>query len=87
MTEKDCAYFFGMSKMTVVNENEDLKKYDYVVFVEFIEMIARAAEYKFKGTELESLSLATKIEYLLDEMLPCFKLTRKDVNIEVEEID
>ena len=36
----------GMSKMTVINENElpESKKYKMVAFVEFLEMIARVAQ-------------------------------------------
>jgi len=34
---------------------------------------------------MASLSLAQKIEYLLDDLMAAFSLTRNDVNIEIEE--
>lgn len=52
-----------MSKMTVPNENENgPTEYNYIRFVEFLEMIARAADVKFKGNvEEHTLTLEQKI--------------------------
>ncbi len=42
---------FGLSKMTVPNENDDgPDEYDQIRFVEFLEMIGRAADFKYQGT-------------------------------------
>ena len=44
LTAKEAVYCLGMSKMTVVLENEgESKKYKTLAFVEFLEMIARVA--------------------------------------------
>ena len=53
--------------------------------IEFIEFIGRIADLKFKGTSEETTPLNEKIEIILDDMLPAFNLTRKDVDIKVEE--
>jgi hypothetical protein len=44
---KDCVYCFGMSKMTVTNENEESKTYYRLLFVEFLEMVGRIAHLKY----------------------------------------
>ena len=46
--EKDLMYCFGMCKMTVPDENnEGEKKYKYILFVEFLELLGRVAHHKF----------------------------------------
>ena len=40
-----------------------------MAFVEFLEMIARVAHLKFIGSELESIKLHKKIEYIIDDLL------------------
>jgi hypothetical protein len=48
-----------MSKMTVARESEESTlKYKRLVFVEFLEMIGRAAEAKYRNSEFENDSLA-----------------------------
>jgi len=66
MLPKDVMYCYGMSKMTVPLENGEIVKYDRLLFVEFLEMIGRVADFKFKGTELEDIALDKKIEEILD---------------------
>jgi len=39
-----------MSKMTLANENEDSQKYLKMIFVEFLEMICRVADVKYKSS-------------------------------------
>ena len=40
-------------------------------FVEFLEFIGRVAQAKFAGSEMEEqVDLATKIEYVLEDLLP-----------------
>ena len=79
-------YIFGMSKMTIVNENEKVKqKYHRLRFVEFLEVIGRSAHHKFKGTGMSDLTLTKKIEYVLDDLLTYIGATRKDVDIGLDE--
>ena len=83
--EKDLEFLYGMSKMTVPNEIENGESYEFILFPEFLEFIGRTADFKFEGSELESLSLSEKIEHLLDELFVPYEFTRKLVQIEVEE--
>ena len=75
--------------MTVPQENEDadFAKYDKLQFVEFLEMIGRVAEYKFRGTELEDIGLERKIEQILDDIFIVLgkEAKRKLVEVEYEE--
>ena len=49
--EKQVVPAFGLSKMTVADENgAGIEEYETVRFPEFLEMIARMSEIKFKGT-------------------------------------
>lgn len=50
-------------------------------FVEFLEMVGRVAQAKYPGDR----KLESKIEDLLDEMLPSFGLTRNQPILEIEE--
>lgn len=79
-----------MSKQTVVLENEgEEKKYLFATLPEFLEMIARVAVYKFKGSELEHIKLDKKIEQILDDLFEFLPgLRRKEVSVEdLEESD
>ena len=61
---------YGMSKMTVVDESDDgIVKYNKLYFVEFLEMIGRIADIKYRNTEVGNLPLNKKIEFVLDELL------------------
>ncbi len=72
--------------MTVINENEGVKaKYQRMYFVEFLEMIGRVADIKFRGTAMETLSLSVKIEYILDDLLTLIGAERRDVELGLEE--
>jgi len=46
MSEKDILFIYGLSKMTISNENDDEKKYFTIHFVEFLEMVGRCAAFK-----------------------------------------
>ena len=85
MNDRDALYCYGMSKMTVVDENNDSKRYDSLVFVEFLEMVCRAANLKFSGSELESIALARKVEHILDDIFAPFHLRRRGVRVEIAE--
>jgi hypothetical protein len=56
--EKDAIYCYGMCKMTVANENDKNSQYFELKRVEFLEMIGRVAENKFKNTNMHEIALA-----------------------------
>lgn len=66
---KECKYCFGMSKMTITNEEFEHEKYTKMVFVEFLEMIGRVAVTEYHGSDIVNETLAKKIEYILDAIL------------------
>ena len=47
-----------------------------VTYVEFLELLARIGELYFRDSEMEDLSLAEKIEYILDDLLPIVEMER-----------
>lgn len=51
MTVDQINQCFGMSKM-IVKEDYNVDLYDRIEFPEFLEMICRVADMKFRGTEL-----------------------------------
>ena len=86
MLEVPAMQAFGLCKMTVVDEADDgLNRYNKLYFVEFLEMIARIADIKYKGTEVAQQTLTKKIEYVLDEILPLVGAKRQEVDIGIEE--
>ena len=46
--DKDAVHCYGMSKMTVIDEKLQSKKYEKVEFPEFCEYIARVADLKYR---------------------------------------
>ena len=50
MNYKEITYCYGMSKMTIANENGDSALYKKMSFVEFLEMICRVADIKYNKT-------------------------------------
>lgn len=55
-------------------------------FVEFLEFIARLADLKFKDAgEMSQKPLEWKIAEVLEELCPAFGLTKRDVNIDIDE--
>ncbi len=85
--EKEAIYCYGMSKMSVVFEQDNMGQYKVLKLVELLEMIGRIAHFKFKdNAELnESMSLAQKIEHILDIMLKLVGVPRKDVTLNILE--
>lgn len=74
-------YCFGMSKMTTVYEKErkTSSSQTELEFVEFLEMLGRVAHIKFLGSELEETTdLATKIEYVLDDLFVLIETKRNE---------
>ena len=82
--EKEAMYCFGMSKMTVVEETRKANLYDKLELCELCEMICRVADTKFKNAP--QLSIAQKIEQLLDELFQLTGFQRKNVSNKQEEI-
>ncbi len=68
--------------MTVKRECEDSSLYYQLDFVEFLEMIARVADNKFKNTPQDtSLTLSEKIEWVLNMLLPLVKSSVVRLNL------
>ena len=63
---------FGMSKMTVDDEVGKCDKYKSLVFVEFLEWIARLAAIKHR----DELPLEKKIELVLDDIFSVYGIKR-----------
>ena len=79
-------YCFGMSQMTTCMERDPKQAAGLLQleFVEFLEFVGRISYVKFQDSELaEQLTLAQKIEYLLDDMLPLVNCVRNDPEIQV----
>ena len=87
LLEKDVLYFFGMSKMTGVKENDKEQVVDYgrLAFVEFLEMVGRCADHKFRGSELEDIDLAQKVNFVMDDLFAPFNMRRRNPRVEIEE--
>ena len=76
---------FAMSKMTTVNESTTLTLM-VIEFVEFLEMICRVADIKFRGSNLETEELQTKVGYVLDELMPLIGARKVEVDCHELEI-
>ena len=87
VSENDVTFAYGMSKMTLVNEIQNYKTYQQMQPIELWEFLARIAVAKFKSSseDMQSQPLATKIEFVFDDIFPFFELTRSEVNVEIEE--
>ena len=87
LSEKDAFFCFGMSKMTVKDENDGgTLRYNVLTRAEFYEFIGRVAALKYH--DRTDQALATKMEYVLDAILPKFGLARVPVDWEaIEEVD
>ena len=84
ISEKEVQLAYGLSKMTVENENTKGSQYQKMLFVEFLEFIGRLAHSKYKADD--NLTLAQKIEFLLDDIFLAYNMSRNDVEITIEEI-
>ena len=87
LIEKDAIYCFGMCKMSVIFEQENMWQYKQLKFVELLELMGRIAYQKFKDHPdmHDSMSLAQKIEHVLDVVLKMVGVERKDVQNNVVE--
>lgn len=86
LTNKEAQYCHAMSKMTNPNENDNSERYTKLQYPEFLEMIGRVAELKYRGSENEPLPLAEKIETVLDQIFVVLgpSAKRKDVDVDME---
>lgn len=76
LLDKDAIYCFGMSKMTCVVETVGSEKsYYFLKFAEFLELMGRVAHFKFTDP---NMSLVTKLENVLDEILGTMNIKRLD---------
>ena len=81
--EKTANYCYGMSKMHIVYETTQKNQYDEMKYVEFLELLGRCAYAKYKDEE--DLEMPEKLKMLLDELLPNYGMTRKEVDVEEAE--
>jgi len=82
--ENKVNYCYGMSKMHLVYETSQKHLYEEMKYVEFLEFIGRCAYAKYKDdTEAD---MTEKLKMLLDELMPTFGMTRKEVENEEEEL-
>jgi len=66
--------------MPVLREEHEVELYDSLVFVEFLEFVARVAEVRYSAeVDLEDEPLVTKCEYLLDCLLAWVGLERQEL--------
>ena len=82
--DKDAIHCYGMSKMTVIDEKSQSKKYEKVEFSEFCEYIARVADLKYK--QEKDISLKQKIDLILDDILELVGYERIEVGAAEEEV-
>ena len=78
---------YALSKMTVIKESDSLEKkaYSRAVFVEFLEVIGRAAHLMFQRTEMADLPLSEKIEHILEGLFSLVHTTVQKNEIVIEE--
>ena len=84
LSVREARFCYGMSKMTVKDDIKDKASYDRLKMVEFIEFLGRVAHTKYVN-EADNLDLAEKIERILDQILPLYKLKR--VPVEEDAVD
>jgi len=77
LSEKQASFCYSMCKMTVVHEEIDgLRRYDKLLFVEFLELLGRVASSRFQGTDLQHEPLVVRLEYIVDSALSIAGLER-----------
>lgn len=72
---------FATSKMVLIDEMNEKKKYDEIVFVEFLEFIAWVADYKFRDWQM---TLYQKLLTILEKL---FALIKEKVIIKSYEVE
>lgn len=84
--ERVVKYCYGMSKMTIINEDYQRDRYYLLDFVEFLEMIGRIALVKYEGSDMEREPLVRKIEFVVDSLFTLLNVERSEVVLEEEDI-
>lgn len=85
IVEKDVVVCFGMSKMTIIDEEEDGDEYLNLKYVEMLEFLARVAHFKYPDSDdnEEPLPLVDKLTMVVDQILAAIGLKRvKQVIVE-----
>ena len=77
VSAESAKFCYGMSKMTVAMDSHNNQFYT-MEFVEFLEMVCRIADKKFRGTEMANMELQMKIGFILDELLPLIGETERN---------
>lgn len=71
MNDKPIMNCYAFSKMSVLDEMETPEKFERMTFSEFLEFLARLADFYIEYGELKQ-----KLEALLDIMLPSHQMMR-----------
>ena len=86
LAERVVKYCYGMSKMTIVNEDYQRDRYYLLDFVEFLELIGRVALVKYEGSDMEREPLVRKIEFIVDSLFTLLNVERSEVVLEEEDV-
>ena len=78
---KDFTFLYAQSKQLVVFETRHALRYYRTQFIEFLELIARCAELRFRNTSIQTIPLAKKIEFVLIDLLKMVGLKVSDKNL------
>ena len=67
--------------MSVLKDCDERGQLEYqrLLFVEFLEFIARLAVLRFNGTELEDFELKQKVEFVMDDIFKVVGESRVEV--------
>ena len=86
-TNQEVQACYAESKMTIINEQEKdaTAKYRKILYVEFLEFIARFSIKIFEQSEMAELEINEKIEYVLDAMFEPYNLKREKQVTTIEE--
>lgn len=75
MLEKDALFVYGMSKMPNPNETKESKNHKKILhYTELLEMIGRAADFKYKDEG--DVPLTEKISRIMDKIFPLVNVRR-----------
>ena len=70
---------YALSKMTIVSEELEAEKYNWMTFIEFIDLIAKVAEFKYENTEIAEEPLSNRLKYVLDSLFEIIGTERVEV--------
>ena len=84
VTDKDAMYCYGMSKMTLIDEVKQSKRYVKMELPELCEFLGRVADIKYK--DQTNFTLGQKIEFVLDDIFRLINYRRNEKNLEADEV-